>query len=369
MAANATSMALDIIAGARAIGSFNGGTDPVIFVRPSPLNWENTGEVFDIFASFLGGLAPVDGTKMDLMLRQCSTLNSDTWNTTQAIKIKDETGAATTCGEYYNAQLYAFINARTDDDPNVIDRHVGETIATSIHTSVVTGKSYDEWEALRQAYIAAYSHPPPFKDVFTPDFDNDVFYGYFGAKRDFDQAAKIMGEDSKKAIFTDGKSDQFKYLGETSWRTVFQTSPAEPTASAGFVLDHDGHAVVSLGGWCDPVPSQVLAAMGCDRIILSNNPSPFGRFGLDVFRLHGGNDEQESDIYGETNPQSGFNVAIDLSDATVCADVFGENPDGYAGYAAEGLNAPLLTEDACLAALTGDGIDATFIRGCSAVRA
>jgi hypothetical protein len=79
LATNATSMAMDILKGAEGIGKFAASTDPVVFVRPSPLNWENEGEVFDLLASFLGGLPPVNPKQMETLLEQCSTLNRDTW--------------------------------------------------------------------------------------------------------------------------------------------------------------------------------------------------------------------------------------------------------------------------------------------------
>jgi hypothetical protein len=270
--------------------------------------------------------------------------------TTAAMVMIDDKGMETTCSAYFASQFNAFVQERNNNNnkqkktyPNILDRPVGQTISTSVHTSVVTGPSFQDWEALRQAYIDATSHPPPFADIFTPNFEQDVWYGYFGAQNDFDRVIQVMGEDSKQAVYTDGKSNKFYYLGETTWRTVFQSSPAEPSASAGYVLDTTGKTStlqqpsVSLGGWCDPVPTQVLAAMGCDRVILSNNPAVFGPFGLGVFRLLGGTDSEEFDIYSGDNPSSGFNVALEITAASVCADVFGEDAGSFADFGVEGL--------------------------------
>lgn len=83
---------------------------------------------------------------------------------------------------------------------------------------------------------------------------------------------------------------------------------------------------VSVAGWNDPTPAQVLSSMGCDCIILSNQPEKDGeKSGVSVDKklLLGASpvDAAQMDaLFSLDNDESRFMTALQEVDALYCID-------------------------------------------------
>ena len=102
---------------------------------------------------------------------------------------------------------------------------------------------------------------------------------------------------------------------------------------------------VSAGGWTDPVPAQVLRAIGCRRIVLVNRKDGIGGFTTGVAGLLGASDEELDALYDLGDPDSGFTSALIEADGVWCTDWDAPDQFDIRALSAEGYDAPLETSD------------------------
>lgn len=340
-------------------GDFQISNDPLVFIRPYLLNFKGAAEWLDVIASFYRGLEPIDADALESLLDACALKSLKLkWNEIEALSFTDGTTCSedsapskeTTCGEAFAALYQDFVAKRDSSSPRRVDDKLGETLQTLITTSVLSGDGYSLWEQSIVDY-EQMKLPVNFNASFT-----DIDFGYFGDRKSLRRVSKQLPK-----LFDDAKSEQFLSLGETTWKEALIRSPAEPSLSRGVLINDKW---LSLGGWTDPVPAQVLTAMGCDKIVLINRPKGTGTFPVEIATLLGISEKELKDLYELSDPKSSFTTALSTADATICADW--DAPESNADALAEaGYNGPFMSTDPCIMSLNVGTTDEEKIVGCT----
>jgi hypothetical protein len=330
----------DIVAGLQASLSFQ-VTDPLPLVRPGPINFAAFANLVGRLASFYAGYGPFDAAGTQSFLSACAVAGRGLdW---PAVSQLPADGA--TCGERF-ADLFDSYRDAFDPqtDRNRLDDPIGLYLPALVTTSVLQGAAVGEFEQAKASYFAAQ---PVTLDI---DFD-DVGFGYWGAAGDLDVVMENIAQ------FDDPKSARFTSLGEDVWRNIVSVSPAEPGLSRALELP-DGR--VSAGGWSDPVPTQVLKALGCPRVILVNRRDGIGGFTTGVAAQLGASDDDLAEQYDLASTQSGFSKSLSQADGVWCTNWDAPDTFDIAGLFAEGWSPPMETADRKLLtydnAATGLGI-------------
>ena len=220
-----------------------------------------------------------------------------------------------------------------------------------IATGVLRGDAYKIWETATEDYFNA--------DVpvdFDVDFD-DVSFGYYGDEKILNRV-----EQTLPTLFDDLKSMKFLSLWPTTWRGALERSPAEPSLSRGIPIDD---TKITVAGWVDPVPTQVLTAMRCDRVVLINRPGGLSNFLYGVPTLLGASPKMLDDLYSLENEDSSFVTALGVADAAYCVDWETLSPFDIDALAEAGYTAPLLSDDPCILSLDVEASDED-VSGCTA---
>jgi len=326
----------DIIANSQ--GDFS-VSDPLVFVRPYLLDISGAAALLDLVASFYAGFEPLDTERMERLLEDCAKPSLGVqWNST----IMDyPTRSKSTCGNELASLFDDFVESRRGSDsfPSRLDDDLGGTLRTMITTSVLQGNGVDIWKQAVDDYENIQ-----FPVRFPIDFDSDVRFGYFGDKRSLRRASKRL-----QRRFSDAKSSRFISLGPTTWREVMIRSPAEPTLSRGVPIGED---FISLGGWTDPVPSQILDAIGCNRIVLVNRPDGTGTFPVEIATQLGATEEFLQELYQVTASDSSWTTALREADASICSDWDAPAGDDANALSQAGYDAPLLSQNECIVSNT-----------------
>ena len=120
--------------------------------------------------------------------------------------------------------------------------------------------------------------------------------------------------------------------------------------------------MLSLGGWSDPVPAQVLKGL---RVVLINRPGGIGQFTIDIAALLGASDEQIDALFDLESETSSFDVGLQSVNATFCSD-WDSPPINLPLLAQAGYDAALLSDDDCILSL---GVNASTdeIMGCTPI--
>lgn len=299
--------------------------DPNVFLRPGVINFASFAELVGRLGSFLAALEPTDRAGMQSFLTACAVPG-------RGLDWPDVAPLAApggTCGDLFASLFDAYRDALTPDTPTRLDDPIGRFLPSLVTTSVLEGDAVAAFEVAKASYFAAQ----PVESLGI-DFD-DVRFGYWGRPRELFRVSVLL-----PFFFDDAKSAKFSRIGVAPWREILQYSPAEPGLARALELP-DGR--VSAGGWTDPVPSQVLRALGCRRIILVNRRDGIGNFTTDVATQLGATSSDLDALFDLTDPGSGFTTALSNADGVWCTDW--DAPGGFdiRGLSAEGWDAPLET--------------------------
>jgi hypothetical protein len=166
----------------------------------------------------------------------------------------------------------------------------------------------------------------------------------------------------------DLKSQKLVALGEVPWREVLSRSPAEPGISRLNSL-YDGR--YSAGGWPDPVPTQVLDAIGCKTILaVTRRDVGDGGFAYDLGREFGATEADLSAMYDRKRADSVPAASLALASGVWCSNWDGPAVRDQDELARQSYSAPLLSRAPRFASYAGtispDGQD---IPGCTAAKA
>ena len=336
--------ATDIVQGTLAALSFQ-VTDATPLVRPGPINFQAFSNIVGRLGNFFAGYGPFDAINTQVFMEHCATpgLGLD-WPTVAELPTPNGT-----CGSSFSDLFNSYLESYDPDtDPNRLDDPIGRYLRALVTTSVLEGDAIDEFTQAKADYFAAQ---PVTLDV---DF-SDVKFGYWGREDDLARTSENIFQ------FEDAKSQKFSSLGAAMWRDILSVSPAEPGLSRALELP-DGR--VSTGGWSDPVPSQVLVAAGCERVVLINRQDGIGSFTTGVAVQLGATETDIDDLYDLNDVNSGFIQSLVNATGVWCTNW--DAPDSFdiPGLAAEGWDAPLETSDPTLLNYENAGSN-LGIAGCS----
>jgi hypothetical protein len=321
------------------MGSFS-AKDQTVFFRDGVLSFEGLAHAMGRIADFYAGRSTV---KLDEFISECTRPNvgmpwqdvSESCRTEFEVLVRDYRKSIT--------QQVAGAQPRVLEP---ISKEVNTIISTSVLVSPLVTKAYSTAKSEFDAGT--------FKR-FPIEF-RDVRFGYWMSEK---LAISVTnGIDSKRP--KDGKDEKFKNLGaNASWMDVLKASPAEPGISAGVTLK-DGS--ISLGGWSDLAPVQVLRHSDtCDKIIYITRRGEESKFIAPATAIKTGKEEgitvqlsMKEDgrkrLYDTSTKASGFGAAIASADAVWCTDWNGfKSSDGEGIYPAmyrEAYTAELYSKDA-----------------------
>ncbi len=300
--------------------------DSVPFVRPGVVNFDQLATILGRMASFYAGYGPFDGPGVDAWLDACADASRGlTWVETVELPGSDRR----TCGEEF-ADLYDAYRISFDvkNPPSRVDDPIGQYRRILAVTGVLVDDAVDQWAVARDQYYAAQPVD------FAPSFD-DVEVGYWGRPSDLRRIERRLDRD-----FPDLQTEQFRPLGQATWREILSASPAEPGLSSGVPL---ATGEISVGGWADPLRIQVLEAMGARRTVSINRLGGVGGFTSGVAQLLGADQSDIDALFGFEN--SAFRTALDTVDGMWCTDWDAPDTFDVAGLFADGYNAPFETDD------------------------
>lgn len=342
---------------------FRVGNDPLVLLREYILNFRGVAWALDFVASFWAGLEPTNLDEMQTLFQECGSVENIGLEYSEISMQPTSNGE--TCGEFYMRMYGDYLSERRAFEallgedtgfPSRLDLMVGDqsSLTTLISTAVANG---DAATSIREG-IAAYKN-------LTFDIDLDVnwadgiLFGYFGPSQALDTISSQLPN-----LFSDAKSQRFFPMGPTTWREALVTSPAEPTLSNAVPA---GTELLSLGGWSDPIPTQVLKGLGCERVVLINRPGGIGDFTIDIAALLGASDQQIEALYSVELEENSVDVGLQQADATFCTD-WDSPPIDFELLAEAGYDAPLLSHDGCVLSL-GLNASAQEIAGCTPIDA
>jgi hypothetical protein len=355
---NPIAAAIDLVAATIAIltvlGTGTGSTDPKFYVRPGIINFRRVTELADLFACFYRGLHPIDFKRMQSLVADCSSRSVGLpWP-----EIARLSTAKGSCGDRFDDLFKDFQLARGNNAPTMLNDRVGVNFMKIIgHDSVLTGNAVRIWKNAREEYRSKPDSPISF-DI---DFD-DVKLGFYGQNEYMNSVEQRM----LSTEFTDVDSKRFLNLGAVTWGELLVSSSSEPGLARGI----EGRpGIVTVGGFSYQTPVQVLAALGCDKIIMITRPEssdPTISYRYSMNRLLGASVEELSLKYDLDNPNSTVSQGLRRQNGAVCGKW--DDPDALdlLTIAQAGFDAPFYSSDACLLSLSADVVTGQE-RGCTLI--
>jgi len=320
------------------IGSFS-AKDQTVFFRDGIISFEGLANAMGRIGDFYAGRSAV---KLDEFVEGCAKPNVGMpWQDVNE-------GCRNDFAELARQYRLSMSQKVAGQKPRVLEP-ISQLVNTIVSTSAIVNPTT----------VTAYKNAKAEFDAgtftrFNVDF-RDVRFGYWMPDR---LAISVTnGIDSRRP--KDAKDEKFKHLGaNATWMDVLKASPAEPGISSGVALK-DGS--VSLGGWSDLAPVQVLRHSDtCDKIIYITRRGEESKFIAPAAPIKTGKEEgitvqlnMKEDgrkrLYDTTNKTTGFGAAIANADAVWCTDWNGfDSKDGEGIYPAmyrEAYTAELYSKD------------------------
>ena len=336
--------------------------DSDVFFRPGVVNFSKfvslIGRVADFYAGY--GHNPPD---MSAFINECSAgTDNMLWS---EISAKQTRGG--TCGERFTAMIRNWRTHANEVSKHRIDDIPGLATKSIMITSVV--KDQEAINKLRD-YDHLYGASQPRR--LQINFDH-IRFGYWvspGLPPGLIDAWAESSNDwkAKKAIDLGSKS---------TWRQILEKSPQEPSLGKYVTFESNEHlaGAVSLGGWADLHPVQVLKAAGCQEVIYLTRRTdetvfiskglPFeGRKPSGLAELLGMNKTGFENIYSLDNHESSFSSALKAADGVWCTDWNKFSAYEQVGIALDAWNSPMLTKNQHLENISNAAWPTDKIRGC-----
>lgn len=309
----------EVLTVVRSLGKF-AAEDQRVFFREGLINFDGLATAIGKLGDFYAGRGEGSSAEMTQFITSCSA------RTVQGEKpwhdVAEHSTGNTTCGQLFTAAATRFHAIPYTDAERAASRihdTVGATIPSIVSTAVIEGKESSN------AYQEALKR---YRQAQTPNYNtsfDSIRFGYW--------LPSSIAEQTQTQITAqaDGKSKKYLELGtRAAWREVIRTSPAEPSLSAGIPL---GEQRISVGGWSDLAPVQVLKASGCDKVVYVTRRNPESNFLVSpepidrsrrpahgVAELLNMTEAERLNIYELQNPESGFAKALTSADAVWCTD-------------------------------------------------
>ncbi len=328
---------------------------PKVYMRPFPMSFDGLATVIGWVGNFYAarGYSQEEKALWDSWFKRCgitdapAALAGKTWGQIAHAgyqpadptreKFEEEVFSSytpTECGKGF-AALMAVYNARpkTKAAPtgeiNRIDEPVGKHFRAMPITGVLVGKGASKMRDAMEVHRLARPDSTEESGVEQPklpiDHDKEFRIGFFGHKQDRERVAQSVAQSVKGRNL---KADAFVPLEQPeggegfSWRTAFQTSPAEPTIAEAFFFKvkrgDNVEEVASIGGWVDPQPTTLLKYAGCTQVAFVTAQMKVHAFPF-LASLHssvGG--AARLDRWIEATDNSAYTIGLEDADAVWC---------------------------------------------------
>jgi hypothetical protein len=337
-------------------------SDPDVFFRPGVLEFSNFIEMIGRVADFYAAHG-VDPNRFSRFVRDCAPGTADLlWS---EIALKKTNGG--TCGGLLSEMVRDWRAAPTYRSGQRLSNAPGLAIPTIMITSVVQAPS--ALKALGD-YDNLY-HQGASRSLGL-NFQ-DVKFGYWISK-----GFPADTIDRWNTASADGKSRKAVSLGEArTWREILEKSPREPSLGKflPFTKEEPAAGSVSLGGWADLHPVQVLKAAGCGKVVYLTRRTPEttfisagkpfeGRKPSGLAELLGMTANDYDAIYNLDNPQSAYARALVQADGVWCTNWNQFSALEQDGIAMDAWKSPLITKDSELSKWRMATAPRTPIVGC-----
>lgn len=306
--------------------------DPVVLFRPGVLSFPGLAAKIGRMGNFYAGYGPADAAGMGRFLDDCAPGGvGRAWSVVAADR---PVGAERACGEAFAHLARRYRQRLIADESSIRSRVDDEVGASGAHSVVATSVLSPSGKARYDAAAARYLAGAPLD--YAPVFD-EVRYGLWAAADDTARLTATVDDH------LDLKSRKSLALGRTSWRTALTSSPAEPGLASAQRLPS---GLVTLGGWVDLHPVQVLRRIGCERVVYVTRQGEDSAFGRGIARQLGATPRDEQDLYDLDDERSSFSSALREASAVWCTDWDSFKDAEVLEMAAEAYSAPLETTDA-----------------------
>lgn len=318
-------------------------SDPDVFFRPGLINFphliESVGRIADFYAGYGGSQEEMAG-----FIAACGTGTEEkSWK-----ELATKMTSQGTCSVRFSGLVRDWKKNRNTTTKSRLMDEQGSRLKNIMITAVVAEPA--AITAFRR-YNKDYRRGAPRQLNF--NFAN-VGFGYW--------VSSSIGLDPVKAwreSDTDLKSRKAINLGHAkAWREILEKSPQEPSLGS-YTEFAGGEAMagaLSLGGWADLHPVQVLKAAGCGKVIYVTRRGPettfisagvpyLGRQKSGLAELLGMTESTYNELYNLASTESGFSRAVAQADGVWCTDWNRFSAFEQEGIAASGWSAPFLTRD------------------------
>lgn len=317
-------------------------TDADVFFRPGVINFPYFIEMIGRVADFYAGRG-VERLEFDEFLRNCSE-GSRTLLWSELAKQKS---GNLSCGQRFSQIVQAWRKAYEGKESSRLKEVPGLGMRSIAITSVVdSSKGIEALKSYDKLYVSGAKR----KLDFTFD---DVKFGYWISKG---FAPDLI--DAWRKSSNDAKAQRSKGLGvANSWQEILEKSPREPSLGryVEFAKEEPAAGSISLGGWADLHPVQVLRFAGCKEIIYLTRRTgettfitkgqPFvGRARFGLAELLGMSETEYNAIYNLENQASSYSGALRETNGVWCTDWNKFSAKEQRGIALDGWNAPLVTK-------------------------
>jgi hypothetical protein len=301
-------------------------TEPEVFLREGLIHLPYAIELIGYIADFYAGgkYSKVNQKDFEKFLNHCTKKNS-TW-----FEVADLPLEKTQCGDYFDGLLKQFYSKRGNKPSIRLGESLQGETSTLVSTSVVTSPTaINKFKKI----LASYRANQPYQFDFS---FSEIQFGYWVPESLREKFVPKL----KKLYPGDKKSEKAVVIhGENTWREALLTSPAEPGLSKAVFFNDN--KLLSVGGWSDLAPVQVLKTLGCKNVIYITRRTPEGKtydesdftiqerplVGTDgkprvrqgIAELWGISEKERQALYVLNNPESSFSTAIQDS-AVWCTD-------------------------------------------------
>jgi hypothetical protein len=231
------------------LGRFDAARDQNLFFRNGLVNFEKVAVTFGRIAGFYAGQNQNRFVKhyWQQFMNDCADQSvGKTW--TELIAKHPY------CKTLFHA-AFAFHFESEDKNLHLENRQPGFAIPVLASNTVLIGTAAQEaMDGLTKYHQQSSTE---YGKGFSLSNPEDVKFAYWGSTQ---ALARVQSRIDR----TDEKSRRFFPLGPASWKTILTYSPAEPGLSP---FTRMNEKMVSVGGWSDLHPVQVLKAYGCNNIV------------------------------------------------------------------------------------------------------
>ena len=337
-------------------------SDADVFFRPGLVNFSHfidlVGRIADFYAGYGGSQSEMAG-----FIAACgSGTEEKTWK-----ELAPKLTSQGTCQVRFSGLVREWRKNRETAAKSRLMDEQGSRFRSITVTSVVTSPA--TIKVLRQ-YNTDYLRGAARE--LNVNFD-DIGFGYWVSSSFGVDPVKLWRESNG-----DGKSKKAVNLGSAkTWREILEKSPREPSLGSymEFAEGETMAGAISLGGWADLHPVQVLKAAGCGKVIyvtrrgqetsfISTGAPYNGRKQSGLAELLGMNESTYNDVFNVASPESGFSRALAQADGVWCTDWDRFAASEQEGISADAWSAPLVTRDLSLKQWAEADSSGTQIVGC-----